>query len=101
MLRRAILPVDPLDWMGGAVGAYRFVDGREEGLFAETREEPEALQLVLNEIFHFGETQLDTGGVQGGVEFADGIRCGDVDTGHRLCRDHEPADWRRRFCYGV
>ena len=64
-LRRAIFPVDPLDGMSREVGAYRFAEGREEGLFAEAREEPEALQLVLDRILHLGETQLDTGGVQG------------------------------------
>jgi hypothetical protein len=49
-LRGAILPVHPLDRMGREVGAHRFAEGREEGLFAEAREEPEALQLVLYRI---------------------------------------------------
>lgn len=33
--------------MDRAVGAHRLVDGREEGLFAEAREKPEALELIL------------------------------------------------------
>ena len=94
-LVRAIFPVDPLDGMGREVGAHRFAEGREEGLFAEAREESEALQLVLDRILHLGETQLDAGGVQGVVELADGIGCRDVDAGDRLSRDHQPADRRR------
>ena len=74
--------------MDRAVGAHRFAERREEGLFAEAREEPEALQLVLDRILHLGETQLDTGGVQGVVELADGIGRGDVDARDRLRRDH-------------
>ena len=93
MLRRGS-SVDPLDGMDRAVGAHRLVDSREEGLFAEAREKPETLELILHRTLYFGETQLDARGVQGVVEFADGIGCGDVDTGNRLCRDHEPADWR-------
>jgi len=62
MLKRAILPVDPLDGMSRAVRAHCFADRREEGLFAEAREEPEALQLVLDRVFHLGEKQLDAGG---------------------------------------
>ena len=42
-LGRTILPVDPLYGMSRAVGAHRFAKGRKESLFAEAREEPEAL----------------------------------------------------------
>ena len=57
--------------MDRAVGAHRLVDSREEGLFAEAREKPETLELILHRILHFGETQLDARGVQGVVEFAE------------------------------
>src|SRR5215468_9928952 len=69
-LRGAVLPVEPLDTMGRTVGACRFAQGRKEGVFAEAREEPEALQLVLDRILHLGKAQLDAGGVQGVVELA-------------------------------
>ena len=91
-LGRAIFPVDPLDGMSRKVGAHCFAEGREEGSFAEAREELEALQLVLDRILHLGETQFDTRGMQGIVELADGIGCGDVDARDPFCRDDEPTD---------
>src|ERR1700739_2337828 len=87
--------------MSCEVGAHRLVDGREEGLFSEAHEETEALELVFHRILHLSETQFDAGSVQGVVEFADDIGCGDVDTGDRLCRDHEPSDWGRRSCNSI
>ena len=47
--------------MSREVDAHRFAEGREEGLVAEAREEPEALQLVFDRILYLGETQLDAG----------------------------------------
>jgi hypothetical protein len=38
-LRRAIFPIDPLNRISRSVSAHRFAEGREEGLFAEAREE--------------------------------------------------------------
>src|SRR5262245_23140825 len=91
-LRRAVLPVDPFDGIGGEVGADRFADGCEEGLLAKVREEPEALQLVLYGVLHFGETQLDARRAQGLVELADRVGGGNVYAGDGLRRDHQPAD---------
>ena len=62
--------------MDCAVGAHRFLEGREEGLFAEVLEDLEALQLVLDGIVHLSETQFNAGSVQGVVELTDDIRCG-------------------------
>jgi len=56
--------------MSRAVGAHRFAEGHEEGLLAEAREEPDALQLVLDRILYLGETQLDASSVQSVVELA-------------------------------
>jgi len=53
MLRRPILPVDPLDGMSRAVRAHCFADRREEGLFAEAREEPEALRVLSAGVHDF------------------------------------------------
>jgi len=78
--------------MSREVDAHRVAEGREEGLVAEAREEPEALQLVFDRILYLGETQLDAGGAQGVIELADGIGCGDVDARDRFCRDDEPTD---------
>jgi len=91
---RAIFPLNPLNEMGRTVSAHRFAEGREGSLFAEAGKEPEALQLVLNRILHLGETKLDAGGMQGVVEFADDVGCGDVHARDRLRRDHQPADGR-------
>src|SRR6185437_1303736 len=76
------------------VGGYRFTDGCEEGLLAEAGEETKALQLVLDWIFHLSKTQIDTGGVQGFVEFAECIGGRDINAGDRLCRDHKSSDRR-------
>ncbi len=70
-LRYTILQVYPLDWMDSAVGAHRFSESREEGMFAEALEEPEAFQLVHDGILHLSKTQFDAGGVQCLVELAD------------------------------
>jgi hypothetical protein len=93
-LRRAILPVDPLNWMSRAIRGYRFPESREEGIFTEAREEPKTLQLVLDRVFHLSETQRNVGGIQGVVKFANNIGRGDVDACDRFCRNHEPADGR-------
>ena len=81
--------------MDREIGAHRFAESYEEGLFAEALEEPEAFQLVHDGILHLSKTQFDAGGVQGFVKLADSIGCCDVDAGDRFCRDHEPADRRR------
>jgi hypothetical protein len=44
------------------VGAHRFAEGREKGLFAKEREDPETFQLVLDRILHLRKTHLDAGG---------------------------------------
>src|SRR5579864_190356 len=84
LLRRAILPVDPLNGMSCAVGAHRLADSCEEGMFTEAREEPKTFQLVLDRIFHLGETQRNSCGVQDVVKFANSIGCGDVDACDRF-----------------
>src|ERR1700751_3880189 len=91
-LRPAIFPVDPIHVMSRQESAHGFAEGREEGLLAQARKESEALQLVLDRILHLGETQLDSGGAQGVVEFGKRVACGDVDARDRLRRDHEPTD---------
>ena len=57
--------------MGFEIAAHGFAERREERLLAEAREEPEALQLVLDRILHLGKAQLDARGVQGVVELAE------------------------------
>ena len=64
----------------------------KERLLTEVRVKPEALQLVLDWVFHLGKIQLDARRVQCVVEFGDGIGCGDIDTGKGLGRDNQPAN---------
>lgn len=66
-LRRAILPVNPLDWMVREVGSHRFAESREKRLFPEACEESKAFELVLDRIFHLSEAQFNRGGVQAPV----------------------------------
>ena len=74
---------------------------REEVLFAEPREELEALQLVFDRILHFSKAQLDACRVQGVVELADDVSGGHIDAGDRLGRYHQPAYRCRRARYCV
>src|SRR6516162_6104751 len=91
-LRRAMLPVDPLDRVSGQIRAHRFADGGEKGLLAKACKKPEALQLVLHGVLHLRESQVDACRAQSLLELANGIGCSDVHAGHRLRRDHQPAD---------
>jgi hypothetical protein len=59
--------------MDGEIAAHCFVNDRKERLLAEAREEPEALQLVLDRILHLGEAQLDACGGKGVVELGDDV----------------------------
>ena len=54
-----VLPIDPVDGMSCEIRIHRVADRREERVFAETREESVALQLVLHGIFHLGEAEFD------------------------------------------
>ena len=58
---------------GCEVGPDGLAERREERLRAEAREEPEALQLVLDRVLHLREAQLDAVGAQRVVEL--GERC--------------------------
>ena len=82
--------------MGSEVTVHGRVNGREKMLFAEAREKPKALQLVLDRIFQFGKAQLDTRRSQCVVKFGQGVGRSDIDAGHRLRRDDQPAHRRRR-----
>src|SRR5262249_53377203 len=77
------------------VAADGFFDRRKEILLPEMREQLESLHLVLHRALHLGKAHLDAGGFERRVEFADGVRGGDVNAGDRLRRKHEPADRRR------
>ena len=55
-------------------GAHRFPQRREEALCTQPREQPEALELVLDRILHLREAQLDALGVQTVVELHDDRR---------------------------
>ena len=65
-------------------------------LFAEPREKPKSLQLVLDGILQFGEAQFDTRRPQDAIKFGQNVGRGDVDAGHRLRCDNKPARRRRR-----
>src|ERR1700751_1016982 len=43
------------------VSIHRFAESRKEGLFAKSREESEAPQLVLDPILHLCKAQFDAG----------------------------------------
>src|SRR5262249_11768378 len=76
--------------------ADRFLERRKEVLLPEMREQPEAFQLVLHRILHFGEAHLDAGGLERLVELANGVRGGDGDAGDGRRWRPEPADRGRR-----
>ena len=76
-------------------------DRGKERLLTEVRVKAEALQLVLDWIFHLGKIQLDARRVQRVIEFGDGIGCGDIDTGNGLGRDHKPSNRSGRARNGV
>src|SRR4029453_15551014 len=41
------------------IRVHGFLDGREERVLLEAREQPEAAQLVLDRVLHLGEVELD------------------------------------------
>jgi thiamine pyrophosphate-dependent enzyme len=84
---------DPLT--GSAKAADGFFDRGKEALLAESREDTEPPELVLDGIFHLGETHLDARSPKRVVELHDGVGGRHVDAGDRFCRDDEAADWRR------
>ena len=45
-------------------------NGRKEGILAKSGEKPKALQLVFDRVLDLGEAELDSGLVQGLVQFA-------------------------------
>ena len=54
-----VLSIDPVYGMTRDVSTDGFIDRRKEGLFAEAREELEALQLILDWVLHFCEAQFN------------------------------------------
>src|SRR5208337_4456350 len=91
-----LLPIDALDRMAAQVGHHGFAKRRIERLGAESREEPEALQLVLYRILHLSKAQLDALSVQTVVKLRHDVRGSDIDARHRLRRYHDPAHGRGR-----
>ena len=51
MLQCAILPVDPLDGMGGEVGAHRFAEGGKEGCSPKRVKRPKRFSLSFTGSF--------------------------------------------------
>ena len=64
-----VLLIDPVYGMTRDVSTDGFIDRRKEGLFAEAREELEALQLILDRVLHFCEAQFNVRATQAVVEF--------------------------------
>ena len=86
-------PVGPLNRMAVQVSPHGLSDCGEERSFAEPSEETEALQLVFDWILHLGKTQLDSGvHSRLSAEFAYDIGGSDVDAGHWLGGNHQPAN---------
>src|SRR6516162_9537626 len=91
------LPVDPVHRVALEVAADRGTNGREKGIFAKPREQPEALELVFYRVFEFGEAQLGSSFVQSGIQFGEGIGCGDLDASDRFCSNDQPMQRSWRF----
>jgi hypothetical protein len=87
----AVLPVHPIYRVALEVAADGGIDGGKEKPFANLREKPESLEFVLYRIFEFGKAQLNSRPVQGLMQFLEGVGCGDVHAGDRLCRNDHPG----------
>src|SRR6185369_15090965 len=96
-----LVPVDPFNLMDREIGIHRFSDGRKESVFAESLEQAELFEFVLDRVFHLGKAQLDAGGVESIIELADCVSGRNINTGHWLRRDDDPPCGRRRICNGV
>src|SRR4029077_19296716 len=93
----AVLPVHPIHRVALEVAANGGTDGGTEEPFANLREKPESLKFVLYGIFEFGKAQLDSRFVQCHIQLLEGVGCGDVHAGDRLCRNDHPAHGSGRF----
>src|SRR5271169_270233 len=87
--------------MAAEIAADGGTNGRMEGTFAKLGEKPEALELVFDGVFEFGEAQLDSGLVQSLIQFGEGIGRSDVHAGDRFCGNDQPARRSWRFRRGV
>src|SRR6478736_2576238 len=94
----SILPIDPVNLVDLKICINSLSKRREEGVFAESCEQAELLQLILYRVFHFGKAELDAGGMQSVIELAECVGGSDIDAGHRLCRHHNPTRGRRCTC---
>jgi hypothetical protein len=70
---------------------------RKEGPFANLREEPKALELVLDRVFELSEAQFDPGLLQSLVQFGKAIGRGDIHAGDWFCRNDQPLHRRGRL----
>ena len=89
-------PSPPIHREGLEIAADRRADGREERFFAEPRQEPESLQLVLDGVFHLGEADSMPAACRVSSSSASDIRGSHVDAGDRFRRHDHPAHRRGR-----
>src|SRR5215472_15125775 len=80
--------------MRGEILADGHFNGWEKGTLTERPIEPKTLQLVLDRIFHFSETQLDSARGKGSVQFLQHVCGSDIHACNRLCRDNQPVHGR-------
>ena len=70
----SILPIDPVNLVYLKICINSLSKGREEGVFAESCEQAELLQLILYRVFHFRKAEFDAAVGQGLHEFPKAVR---------------------------
>src|SRR5262249_15625934 len=91
----ALLPVNPLDVLGGEVGADRFADRAIEVLGADHADDAEAGQALAYMSLQLGEGEDGVALPEILVEPNQHLRCGRVDGGDRFGRHNHPSDRHR------
>src|SRR5262249_22019839 len=95
--RASVLPIHPIHRMAVEIAADGGANGRKEGIFTKSGEQPKALELVFYRILELGKAQLDSGRVPSFVQFGKSISGSDIYTGDRFRGNHQPVHRSGRF----